>query len=318
MGVPRTAPDSVLFTTYNTLDLFVSTSAASREHYRQVVETIRGLGTDVLAVQEIRADNQKTAQARLNRLADDTGLTCSVPGAGLLPSRVALAIGPRGYHCGLLWRSGIEAVPGSLRSYGEGNFWHSLACVTLDVGGRQVRHASHHATPFGRQLRADENERLVAAVRNSAGLPALVGADWNTESADRVYDSARGEWRLYEPADPYAGLDWFEDLIYQCDWAYDERGRRSWWADRHPGDVLFAGGLHDAAAVLRAPWEPTVGHHPDDGYGRRGIRRRIDGIRVTGAVTGALREYHVASDELARQASDHLPVTVDYQPAAIS
>jgi endonuclease/exonuclease/phosphatase family metal-dependent hydrolase len=319
VNVPRTSATSVLFTTYNVLDLCADDSAADREHYRLVVESARALDTDVLAVQEVRAGDQKTAQARLRQLADDVGRSCSVPGAEGGTPRTALAMGPRGYHVGLMWRDGIEPVPGSLRVYGKGDFWHSLACVTLDVGGTRVRHASHHATPFGRRLRADQNERLVAALTSSAGgLPVVVGADWNTESADRVYDEALGAWVLYEPQDPFAPVSWFGSLVYQCDWAYDERGRRRHWADRRPGDVLWAGGLHDVAAVLRAPWQPTVGHHSHDGYGARGIRRRIDGIRVTSPVLGALRAHHVESTELARRASDHLPVTAEYLPAAIT
>jgi endonuclease/exonuclease/phosphatase family metal-dependent hydrolase len=335
MGPERTSPASVLFGTYNLLNLFEDDSAAGREHYRLVVETIRALGADVLAVQEIRAPDAESARARLGQLADDVGLSCRVPdpldsagsaddsagsaggGAGS-GGRVALAMGPHGFHVGLMWRDGIEAVPGSLRSYGRGDFWHSLACVTLDTGGRRVRHAAHHATPFGRRLRADQNERLVAALTGAPWLPTLVGADWNTECADRIRDDASGDWVLYEPRDPYAGVDWFRAMLYQCDWDYDGGGRRRHWADRRPGDVLWSGGLHDAAAVLRAPWQPTVGHHPADSYGAHGIWRRIDGIRVTEPVVGALRAHHVQDTELARRASDHLPVLVEYVPSAIA
>jgi endonuclease/exonuclease/phosphatase family metal-dependent hydrolase len=314
----RTATGSVLFSTYNMLDLFADGSAAGREHYDVAVASARALDADVLAVQEVRAQDHRTAQARLRELADDIGLCCTVPASGGGAPRTALAIGGRGYHVGLMWRAGIEPVPGSLRVYGAGEFWHSLSYVTLDVGGTKVRHASFHATPFVRQVRADQNERLLAALTNEAGgMPVLVGADWNTESADRVYDEASGRWSLYEPRDPYAGVSWFDQLVYQCDWDYDERGQRRHWADRRPGDVLWSGGLRDAAAVLRAPWQATTGHHPADGYGAHGIRRRIDAVRVTSQVVGALRAHHVESTDLACQASDHLPVTVEYVPAAI-
>ena len=218
-----------------------------------------------------------------------------------------------------MWRGEIEPVTGSLRTLGRGHFWHSLAVVTLDVGGRRVRHAAFHATPFGRRLRADQNERLVAMLTGPAGsLPVLVGADWNTESADRVFDQMAGRWVLYEPRDPYEGVPWFADMIYQCDWDYDEKGQRRYWADRRPGDVLWAGGLHDAAAVLHAPWQPTAGHYPGDRYGEAGISRRIDAIRVSPHLLGALRAYHVTDTELTRQASDHLPVTLEYDPAAVA
>ena len=250
----RTSPSSVLFTSYNLLNLFDADSAEARQHYEMITGVIRALGTDVLAVQEILAPDSDTAAQRLRQLADDVGLHCEVPGAGGA-SDAALAFGGHGYHVGLMWRDGIEPVPGSLRRYGSRDFWHGLAVVTLDVGGPLIRHGAFHATPFSRGVRADQNARLVAAITRSSGEPpALVGADWNTECADRILVGQT--WELYEPADPYADVDWFADLIYQCQWDYDERGRRRHWADRRPGDVLWSGGLHDVAALTGADWQP--------------------------------------------------------------
>jgi endonuclease/exonuclease/phosphatase family metal-dependent hydrolase len=306
----RTSPDGVLFTSYNAYDLFLDDSAAGRERYRLVVDTIRGIGPDVLAVQEVRAADAGTAGRRLCQLAADSGLRCEVPDP-------ALAAGSHGYHVGLLWREGIEPVPGSLRARSR-DYWHALASVLLDLGGHRVRHCAYHAPPFGRRLRADEAELVLAAVtRAGDGMPALVGADWNGESADRIPAGPDGRWSRYEPGDPYAGVAWFPDLAYQCEWDYDERGQRRHWADRSAGEVLWAGGLLDAAAVLRAPWQPTAGHHPDDQYGQRGVRRRIDIIRVTPDVAVALRAHRVEDTGQARSASDHLPVTVEYLPAAV-
>jgi endonuclease/exonuclease/phosphatase family metal-dependent hydrolase len=320
VALPRTSPDSVLFTTYNVLDLFLHDGPAGTAHYEQVVAAIRELSTDVLAVQEIRGSDAQVVGDRLRRLAADVGMRCLVPAAKAGgASRPALAMGTRGFHCGVLWRGDIEPVPGSLRAAGRGHFWHSMAGVTLEAAGRRIRHAAFHATPFGRELRADQNERLVAMLtgpRDSG--PLLIGADWNTESADRVRDEASGRWVLYEARDPYAGVAWFDDMIYQCEWDYDERGERQARADRRPGDVLWAGGLHDAAAALRAPWQPTVGHHLYDRYGAAGVSRRIDAVRVTRHVLGALRAYHVTDTELTRAASDHLPVTVEYDPSAVA
>ena len=186
--MPRTSPASVLFTTYNMLDLFAGDSVDAREHYQMITEVIRALGTDVLAVQEILAPDVEVAAQRLRRLADDAGLHCEVPPAGGTRDRdAALAFGGHGYHVGLMWRDGIEPVPGSLRCYGSRDFWHGLALVTLDVGGTLIRHGAFHATPFSRGLRADQNERLVAAITRPEGEPpTLVGADWNTECADRI------------------------------------------------------------------------------------------------------------------------------------
>jgi endonuclease/exonuclease/phosphatase family metal-dependent hydrolase len=318
MGEERASPDSVLACSYNLLYLFEDDSAAGREHYRLVVETIRTVAADVLAVQEIRAPTAATAADRLRQLAADAGMNCLVPAPGVGEGRAAVGVGARGFHVGLMWRDGIEPVGGSLRSYGARDFWHSLACVTVDVGGQLVRHAAHHSTPFGRRQRADQNERLVAVLRKPRGLPTVVGADWNTECADRVLDQESGDWVLYEPRDPFADTSWFDAMIYQCEWDYDSRGRRRHWADRQPGEVLWAGGLYDAAAALRAPWQATVGHHLTDGFGTRGVKRRIDGIRVTAEVLGALRAHRVVDTDLARRASDHLPVTVEYRPSAIA
>jgi endonuclease/exonuclease/phosphatase family metal-dependent hydrolase len=260
MVVPRTSPDSVLFASYNLLDLFDSASADEQERYQKLRAVITGLGADVIAVQEIRASQASTARTRLRQLAADVGMTCVVPGRNSGPGRTALAAGTRGYHCGLLWRPGIEPVPGSFRESPTGRLWHGAGWLTLDLGGIRVRHGTFHASPFGRRLRADQNEMLLAMLRSGPdrALPLLIGADWNTESADRVLDEATGDLALYEPGDPFAEVSWYEGLIHQCDWSYDWRGRRRHWADRQPGDVLFAGGLLDAAAVLRAPWQPTV------------------------------------------------------------
>lgn len=313
----RSSPGGVLFTSYNAYDLFLDESPRGQDRYRLVVDTIRGIGPDVLAIQEVRAPDEDTARQRLRRLARDTGLRCLVPGHSGGPARPALAMGSHGYHVGLLWRDGIEPVPGSLQARSQ-DFWHGLVTVALEVGGRRVTHGAYHAPPFGRRMRADEGELVLAAItRANGGLPALVGADWNAESADRV-PAGPGEWCLYEPGDPYAGVAWFPDMAYQCELLYDERGRPWHRLDRSAGEILWAGGLHDAAAALRAPWQPTTGHHPGDPYGQRGIRRRIDAIRVTADLVGALRAHRVDDSERARHASDHLPVSVEYLPGAIS
>jgi endonuclease/exonuclease/phosphatase family metal-dependent hydrolase len=307
----------VRFSTYNTLELFADGSAAGREHYRLVAESILALRTDVLAVQEIRAGDEATAGDRLRQLADDTGLEClavTADGAKV----PALGLGSRGFGVGLLWRPGIEPVPGSFQRR-QRDLWHALAWLTLDTGGTRTRFAAYHAPPFGRKIRAEQNECVVAyLVRPAPRLPILAGADWNGECADRVLDPATGAWRRYEPRDPYDGVEWFEGMVHQCEWDYDERGHRRHRADLAAGEVLWAGGLHDAAAALGAPWQATAGHHPSDEYGAHGVHRRIDGIRVTAPVLPALRSHRVTDTALTRQASDHLPVTVEYAPAAIS
>jgi endonuclease/exonuclease/phosphatase family metal-dependent hydrolase len=320
--MPRTSSACAVFASYNMLDLFESGESAGPDHYDLVTEVIGDLDADVLAVQEIRAGSPASARARLRRLAADVGMQCVVPGSGVRAgrARTALAAGSRGYHCGLMWRAGSEVVPGSFRESGAGKLWHSAGWATFRFGGRLVRHGVFHATPFGRELRARENHVLLAmlAASQDAHLPLLVGADWNCESADRVRDEPDGPARLYEPRDPFAHVTWADDMVHQCGFSRDEHGARRHWVDRSAGEILVAAGLTDAAAALRAPWQPTVGYFPGDGYGDRGIVRRIDAIRLTRQVLPALRGYRVTDTALARRASDHLPVSVEYQPADIA
>ncbi|MCK9898412.1 endonuclease/exonuclease/phosphatase family protein [Frankia sp. AgB32] len=180
------------------------------------MEVIRGLDADVLAVQEIIAPDVETAAARLRTLADDSGMDCAYE-----PGRAAIAAGRQRFHVGLLWRPGLTVVPGSFRVYGAADFWHAPARIIFEVDGRWVQHASHRGTPFGRHMRADQMERVVAVMtRPENRPPGLVGADWNCIGADRRTDGA------YYDADPYADSAWYADLIYQTVWGYDEQGRR--------------------------------------------------------------------------------------------
>jgi endonuclease/exonuclease/phosphatase family metal-dependent hydrolase len=295
----------VRFATYNTLNLFESDSPDERDRYGRVVEVIRGLDADVVAVQEIIAPDVEVAATRLRTLADDAGMACAYE-----PGRPAIAAGRQRFHVGLLWRPELTVLPGSFRVYGAADFWHALCKITFVIDGAEVQHASHHGTPFGRHMRADQMERVVAVMTRPEGSPpGLAGADWNCVAADRRPDGS-----YYDP-DPYADSAWYPDLVYQTVWGYDEHGRRWHRADREPGEVLYAGGLRDAAAVLDQPWEPTVGHWKSDNpFGDR----RIDGIRITGRVIPALRHVEVTRTELAISASDHLPVTITYDTAALA
>ena len=86
----RTSPGSVLFSTYNLLNLFAADTAEARQHYETIAGVIRALDTDVLAVQEILAPDAETAAQRLRQLADDAGMHCEVPGLGIPRSRSAV------------------------------------------------------------------------------------------------------------------------------------------------------------------------------------------------------------------------------------
>ena len=142
-SVPRASPQSVLFTTYNVLDLFADVTPSGRAHYAEVVETIRALDTDILAIQEIRAPSGTVARQRLLQLGDDLEMDCQVPGPGFGYAFPAVGMGSHGYHVGLLWRPAIEPVPGSFRNR-KNDFWHSLATVTLGGAGAMLLYVMCH------------------------------------------------------------------------------------------------------------------------------------------------------------------------------
>jgi endonuclease/exonuclease/phosphatase family metal-dependent hydrolase len=224
-------------------------------------------------------------------------------------ARHAVAAGAHTFHTGLMWRpdAGIEPVPASFQAWGAGTFFHALALLTLRLDGTAVGFGSYHAPPFGRHERADQAARVLAAVTRPP-QPMLLGGDMNTVSAARL-PGPDGTPVWYDP-DPYQS-GWFGDLVYQCDWRYESDGSRVWWADRRPSDVLISGGLHDAAATVRAPWQATTGHHPADAFGQR-AHRRIDQVYASDDMRDRLVGHEVIDTPLARQASDHLPVVVSF------
>ncbi|MGW5789210.1 endonuclease/exonuclease/phosphatase family protein [Saccharopolyspora sp. NPDC003752] len=331
-----TTTNAVRFGTYNLLNYAESDTAEAIARYERVHDVIRGASVDVLAVQEIIADDPANeddgpgkaglAGKRLAQLAEATGMEYQHS-----PGKPAIAVGNHRFHVALLWKPGISPA-GGFRAFSGTNVWHSLVALNLDVGAaRPIQHASFHATPFGRYRRSDEFERVLSIMtRPDNRPPGLIGADWNSVSADRVFrpgwisedDGEPDRWVYYDH-DPYTGRgpdgrrkEWHHDLVYQTKWEYTATGELRWWADREPGEVLYAGGLglRDVAAALDAPWQATGGHWPEgDPFGER----RIDAIRVTQDVIPALRAYKIAGTDLAFDASDHLPVLVDYDPTAI-
>lgn len=311
------------FVTYNVLTYGQDTTTADEvARYERVHEVIRGVDADVLAVQELIADHSepqakaKLAGGQLAALAEAVGLDC-----WHRRDEPAVALGSKYFHVGLLWRPGITPV--RWRAVSGPAFEHAIAVADLDVGGRVVRFGSYHATPFGRHQRADEAERVLAAMTRPGRPPAVVGGDWNAVSADRRRTEG-GRWVYYDP-DPYADWPEHDDLVYQAVPVYDDTATgpapiRRWRADRAAGEVLYASGLFDTAVALGAPWIATTGHwrgHQDPAADDPFGARRIDTVRVTGHVVPALRTHAVVDTELTRSASDHLPVVVEIDPAAI-
>ncbi|MET9263692.1 hypothetical protein [Amycolatopsis sp. NPDC004079] len=291
----------------------------------------------VLAVQELIAageDKARLAGRRLRELGEATGLCCD-----RAPNTPAVAVGNLEFHTGLLWTDGLDPVGGWAEISGV-DIRHSLAMLHFDVGtGQPVMHASYHAPPWGKYRRADEAERVAAAMTLPGDRPpGLVGGDWNAPSADRVLrrgwvteDDLVPDERRYYDDDPFRGTEaWDGQFVHQTRWkrakAADLRWASrtaavgdilSWRAEREPGEILAAGGLRDVAAELNhQPWTATTGHW--NGGADPYPPRRIDRWHVTGELLPALVGYRVIDSDLALAASDHLPVVAVYDPRLVS
>lgn len=289
--------------------------AAAR--YKQVASVLAELDCDVIAVQEVCG----RGRADLEHLAREAGFSCwyDPPWAdedGGHIGRVAIAdTGAResDFHVGLLWRRSDKIRPylDGFRGYPGAEFWHAAVIQAFRVEGldRPIFVGSYHSTPFQQDARPDEARRIASILTRPYGSDrlAIIGADWNSISADRVQDS--DGWRYWHP-DPYWPSDrpneWREAYGYQCVVDEDdEQGRPvRWHADRRPGEVLLRAGCRDAAALAGAAWAPSVGHydHADMGH------RCIDTHRVSPGLAPAVVGWEVIDTAASRAASDHLPV----------
>jgi hypothetical protein len=279
-----------------------------------IVDVIRALDLDVLAVQEVKAERSNVGPA-LEALAELVDMDCHDE-----LGRPTIAAADGMLHPGLLRRRGLPAV--DFRTSALGYHGHPLATMTVEFAdGTRVRHGSHHGSAFCPGKRTDQAAHAVGVMTRPEGCPqAVLCGDCNATSAERRPD---GE---YYDADPYThDLDtgekrvWYDDLIFQVKWSDDAYGNRMWWADRSAGEMYLAGGLRDVAAVLDVPWAPTVGHWPTDPHGKR----RIDWSLCTGGMLPALRDFLVAGQipgldvEFLQKASDHFPFVGSYETAAI-
>ncbi|WP_280366669.1 hypothetical protein [Nocardia wallacei] len=322
----HTGTGTVRFGFWNMENLGWLDSAAERDRarlgYEVITEQIR---PDVLAIAELRPggdDPEQDAERALRELADATGMECEYA-----PGKPAVSLGFHTFAVGLCWRPGISPLPESWAVTGP-DIWHRAAALRLDLGGTVLNHAVYHAPPFGLNRRADEAERIVAFMSRPPSRPAgLIAGDWNGLAADRIHqpgykyyngfgeleDIVPDRWEHYDP-DTLAEREWHPDFVHQCDWTYDENGRRDrWWTNRRAGEILYEGGLTDAAAHVRAPWKQTTGHRDaaqGDPYGPR----RIDAVKATPDAVGILHDYEVIDGTGPETVSDHLPIVVTYQP----
>ncbi|MGP4114017.1 endonuclease/exonuclease/phosphatase family protein [Streptomyces sp. 4N509B] len=287
------------------------------------VTAIREICPDILAVQEVIVDETRPssewaaeASAVVQRLAAETGLSATTvrPGGARGPTAMANNR-ERGWYTALLWNPDTVApVEGGFRPYGAPDFWHGLTTLQFDIGAAvPITVASYHGDPFRGDWRRQEGIRLKSIFRTTGGAkPGLALGDFNALSAATI-DGPGGE-RYYD-SEPYRDQD-HDDLEYQL---LEGTIGTEQLADRRQSVVLLRRGfMVDAAAHLRVPWHPTVGHWEDgrgdpDPWGPR----RIDLIYATRPVEPALVSYFTHKSPAAEEASDHLPVVCDIEPSKI-
>lgn len=290
------------------------------------VTAIREIAPDILALQEVVVNERTTsrnswegeAASLIRDLAEQCGLTASVGATDGHPHGTAMAANwHRPWWTALLWNPDIvRLVEGSYRPFGAPDYWHGCATARFDVGAREpILVASYHGDPFRPDFRYNEALRLKGTIRTTGGVqPAFCVGDFNSISAAKV-DDGQGGRRHYD-TEPYTQMR-HDDLEFQV-----QAGTigTTQLADRRATEALLRKGyMVDAAAHLGAPWKPTVGHWEDgrgdpDPWGPR----RIDLILASRSVAPALTRYRAHRSAAAEEASDHLPVYVDFDPSKIS
>ncbi|WP_284741827.1 endonuclease/exonuclease/phosphatase family protein [Amycolatopsis sp. RTGN1] len=264
-----------------------------------VEQVLRDERPSVALLQEIYAPDRAELMTRVRSLARETGLECEYE-----PGNVAAAYGSHDMHAAVLWDpERVSPVEGTWRFYGHGELWHAMVVGTLEIDGIEVSVASYQAPSLGKSTRVNESERLVLAATSGYTRDALIFCgDFNSLSNART---TAGEF--YDP-EPYTGKDPDPQQVFQCLWDEDPATGEiiNVRADRRPAQSLSYGGLlHDAAAALGGTWEPTIGHwYPDGPHGLR----RIDLAWVSTAVLPAIVGCSPVVTDVARKASDHLPL----------
>lgn len=276
------------------------------KRYLQTEELIREIDPDIMLLQELPGDSRAIANQGLQHLADATGMHCCTPGARQHEDVAAAPGGHDRLALGVLWRPGIEPIPGTRRCIDGGPMWHNLLSVALDLGGHQITVATYHAPPrAGRDTRRDE-ARLIAhwLAPASHGREIVLAGDWNSISGRQVDGS------YYDP-DPNDGVT-DADMIR---WT-DERDppEVAYPTDRRPDLILAEAGYLDVAVQLRAPWAPTTGHHPRDRNGPRRLDRVLHRQPdAESAMACSVVSYRVHDTPLAYEVSDHLPAVATFR-----
>ncbi|MFD5030026.1 endonuclease/exonuclease/phosphatase family protein [Streptomyces sp. NPDC058405] len=287
---------------------------------------IQEIAPDILALQEVVVDENTTSRSSwedeaaslIRDLAEQCGLTAAVGVSDGHPHGTAMAANwHRPWWTALMWNPHtVNLVEGSYRPFGAPDYWHGCTAARFDVGTREpILAASYHGDPFRPDFRYNEALRLKGTFRTTGGVkPGFCVGDFNSISAAKV-DDGQGGRRFYD-AEPYVDMR-HDDLEFQV-----QAGTigTTQLADRRQTEALLRKGyMVDAAAHLGAPWEPTVGHWEDgrgdpDPWGQR----RIDLILASRSAAPALTGYQAHRSAAAEEASDHLPIYVDFDPSKIS
>lgn len=291
------------FVTFNLLN-YDGDDPDQADRYDQLTSLLIGLKPDILAVQELissgpdgntgELSKRAAAETALFALAEAVGMECV---AGTKP---AIALSTTRHHTGLLWAPGIDVVPGTFMAYDGAAFGisHGMTTAVFNVGEAKLRAGSAHLSPFDPGLSGGWKDvgQVHRAFHREDGIPGLVGGDWQGIGSNHQYDP-----------DPYQHSDWNPAIAYH----FDLYGQ----PDRHAAirmERFFR--FQDCALLANAPRHSTTGHHATD----RQPPRRIDRIYATyDFPTQAIKGFRAVEPETVGQCSDHCPVLVEVDEAAL-
>ncbi|MBC7299502.1 endonuclease/exonuclease/phosphatase family protein [Nocardia salmonicida] len=292
--------DRFTLITVNAWDLYAATGESSEARYRALEEWLARQDADAVGISEIIADGEGReakaagAEAGLRRLAKATGMECEIAGEPIV------ATGGIVHHTGLLYRScpEIRPRPGSIHRLERemAGMWHCAVSAIFEFNGRPLRVMSLQLSPFDPAWRAADALQILRTV-NKGDVPAVIGGDFNCVS-------------LTDP-DPYAGVEWHPDHVYQLD--IDGQ------LDRHAAIRLERQGrMRDCAELAGVELEATTGHAAVDHHPPRRIDRWLATHQLPAAVVAGYRVTPLgdllhADDYL----TDHRPVTLEINANAI-
>lgn len=251
---------------------------------RATHEAIRSLLADVLIVAGItvdradRAARRRAVYRRVIALAEAVDMQCHYE-----PDQPTVAVGRQRSHSAILWRSGITAgvriVPVRWQVVTGPAVQHAAAVADLDLAGTVLRLGAYYATAHGPHAQATEAHHLAAALTGDPDRPPVLLA-----ATEPIGTHTRH-------ADTTAAT---------------------------PTEVLYTAGLVDAAVATGAPWTPTIGPWPGHLPPPANATYRLDHIYTTHDLQQAVTHHTVVNTTITRSAGQHLPVTVDIQPANIA